>query len=113
MTLKINYLLTAAFLAVLLVFLSVVFGFSGVKTVFGIIIFVIFPVFMILDNFELDFGEKLIYSVFIGFGIVPGLVYYTGLLVPFSVAVFIPFFILAAAGLIIKKARKGYFFRRK
>lgn len=83
---------------VILVFFYFVLGISGMLTALGIILFLIVPTYLILNNFELEQDEKMIFSFFIGVGIFPSATYWLGMVISFRIAiivVFITFLIVA------------------
>ena len=92
--------------AVILVFFYFILGFSGMMAVLGIILLFIVPFYLILDNFNLDQDEKIIFSFFIGVGIFPAIVYWLGMIISFRLAILITFVVLIVIGYLVRKVRK-------
>ena len=61
---------------------------------------------MILDNFNLDQDEKIIFSFFIGVGIFPAIVYWLGMIISFRLAILITFAVLIVVSYLVRKVRK-------
>ena len=93
-------------LAVALVFFYAILGLSGMVSALGIILIFIVPTYFILDNFELENDEKIIFSFFISVGVFPSIAYWLGILMSFKLAILITFAILLAAGFLVKKLKK-------
>ena len=98
-----NFKLITISVIIILVFFYFILGFSGMMAVLGIILLFIFPSYLILDNFDLEQDEKLIFSFFIGVGVFPAITYWLGLLISFRVSIFITFIILLVAAYLIKQ----------
>ena len=98
-----NMAFIGVLLAIVLVFFYNILGTSGMMAVLGIILLFMVPTYFILDNFELDQDEKIVFSFFIGTGIFPAITYWLGMLISFRIAIFITFVILIAAGYLTKK----------
>ena len=92
--------------ALALAFFYFILGLSGMMTVLGIMLLFMLPTYLILNNFELERDEKIIFSFFIGIGIFPAVAYWLGMLISFRIAIFVTFAILIAASFIIKKLKK-------
>ena len=108
MKLKFGAKETAAVIGVItLIFFTALFGIAGARTIIAIPLFFFLPFYLILNNFDLPAGEKIVFSFFIGLGIFSSFVYYIGLLVSsVRIAIVITFVILIAAAFLIKKIRK-------
>lgn len=91
-----------------LLFFYFMLGFSAAMSVLGIVLLFIVPMYLILNNFNLEQDEKIIFSFFIGIGIFPSIAYWLGMLISFRVAIFLTFVLLAGAGVLMKK-----FYRKK
>lgn len=89
-------------LLVIIVFSFALFSFTGIRVVFGII-FISFPFYLILNNFELNQGEKFVFSVLMGLTLFSSLVYILGLVISFRISIFVVFVFLIAAAFIIKR----------
>lgn len=83
-----------AFLSVILltslIFSFALFGIRGARVVLGVI-FISMPFYLILNNFQLDKGEKFVFSILLGLTIFPSLAYLLGLFVPFRIAIAVVF----------------------
>ena len=90
-------------MVVILAFFYFILGFSGMMAVLGIILLFIVPIYLILDNFELDQDEKIVFSFFIGVGIFPAIVYWLGMIISFRIAIFITFIVLIVVGFVVRK----------
>jgi len=93
-------------LAVILVFFFSILGLSGMFSALGVILFFIVPVYFILDNFKLDQDEKIVFSFFIGVGVLPSLSFWIGFFISFKLAVLISFAILIGVGVLIRRYKK-------
>ena len=89
--------------AVILLFFYFILGLSGAMTALGIILLFIVPIYFILDNFDLGQDEKIVFSFFIGVGILPSLAYWIGLFISFRLSILMSFVILIILGFIIKR----------
>ena len=89
---------------IILIFSFVLFGVTGIRFVFGIIIIWI-PFYLILSNFELAIPEKFVFSFILGLTLFPSIVYLLGLLVSFRIAIAVTFLLLIALFFLIKKIR--------
>ena len=93
----------AALCAIIIsIFLFFLFGFTGVRVFIGII-FVSFPFYFILNNFNLSETEKFVFSMLLGFVLFSALAYWLGFLIPFKLAIIAVFIILMIISLIIRK----------
>lgn len=93
-------------IVLMLIFFYFILGFSGMMTVFGIILLFIFPIYLILSSFEFEQDEKIIFSFFIGVWIFPSITYWLGMLMSFKIAIFVTFMILLIAAYSITKFYK-------
>ena len=64
------------------------------------------PTYLMLNNFDLERDEKIIFSFFIGVGIFPAVAYWLGMLISFRISIFIAFALLIATSFIIRKFKK-------
>jgi len=103
MDLKENLGFIGIVMAVVLIFFYIILGFSGMMSALGIILIFIVPVYFILDNFELETSEKIVFSFFIAVGIFPSISYWLGILISFRLAILITFLILLGVGFLVKK----------
>ena len=89
-------------LLIALVFSYILFGIAGIRVALGII-FISLPFYLLLNNFELAEGEKLVFSILLGLTIFPSLAYLLGLVVPFRIAIASVFVLLIAIWLLLRK----------
>jgi|TARA_B100001971_G_C18194958_1_gene540890 hypothetical protein len=95
-------------LALIIIFSFILFGFTGVKVVGGAILLFFLPFYLILDNFDIEFGEKIVFSFFMGIGVFSIFVYYLGFVVnSIRVAIVVTFLLLVGVGLGLKKFGKS------
>ena len=92
--------------ALVLAFFYFVLGLSGMMTALGVMLLFMLPFYLILNNFELDQDEKIVFSFFTGVGIFPAIAYWLGMLISFRIAIFITFIILGIVGYLTPKFRK-------
>ena len=95
-------------LAILVIILIALFSFSflgfvGFKTMMGFIVLFFLPFYLILDNFDLEMGEKIVFSFFIGVIMFPSLVYLLGLVMSVKISIIISFIVFTLIGLFLKK----------
>ena len=94
-------------LALIIIFSFILFGFIGVKVVLGAVVVFFLPFYLILDNFDIEFGEKIVFSFFMGIGVFSIFVYYLGFVVnSIRVAIAVTFLLLVGVGIGLKKFRK-------
>jgi len=102
--LKIKNNLTIGVIIIVLLFFFILFGLPGLKLIIGIGLLYVLPFFLILDRFDLEKTEKIVFSFFIGIGIFPSIVYYLGIIFnSIRIAIVVTFIILIAIGLLLKK----------
>jgi len=102
-----NKELAIGILALVVLFSFFLFGFTGVKAIGGAILFFFLPFYLILDNFDIELWEKIIFSFFIGIGIFSIFVYYLGFVFgSVRVAVVVSFSLLVCIGFVFKKVKK-------
>ena len=88
------------------IFFIIRFGFTGVQTILAIILLYIIPSYALLSRFDLDSNERLIFSIFLGIGLISTLVYFLGLIIRFSSAIIIVAVLLIILILITRVRRK-------
>lgn len=107
MRVKLGDKTTIAIILILIALFSFIFlGFTGFKVIFGMLLVFFLPFYLILDNFSLSRGEKVIFSFFIGIGIFPSIVYWLGVLISFKLAILISFILLMLIVFIINKLKR-------
>ncbi len=107
MKIKLDDKTTTIIILILIALFSLIFlGFTGFRTIFGMLLVFFLPFYLILDNFELQKSEKVIFSFFIGVGIFPAIVYWLGVLISFRLAIAITFVLLIVVGVLLRKFKK-------
>lgn len=80
------------------------YSWIGLRLFIGSLLMFFAPFYIILDSFDLAIEEKLIFSFFIGIGIVPLLVFYlTKVLVSLRFSIFVCFILLIVTSLVFRK----------
>ena len=100
------YWLGSAAAAVAILF-TLLFGITGLLSFVGFVLVFLIPSYVILDNFDIDFYENIIFSIFIGLGVFPTIVYGLGFLVGIRLAIIITFSIMLSAGLLVRVFKKS------
>jgi len=99
--------ITLGIILLLIALFSFIFlGFIGFKVIFGMLLVFFLPFYLILDKFDLSRSEKVIFALFLGFGLFPVIVYWLGVLISFRLAITVSFVLLILAGFLIKKIKK-------
>ncbi len=88
------------------IFFFVLFGIAGARLVLGIF-FISLPIYLIINNFKLDEGEKIVFSILLGITLFPSLVYIFGLIISFRIAILITFIALIILAFVIKKYKSS------
>ncbi|HJO01993.1 MAG TPA: hypothetical protein QF458_03665 [Candidatus Woesearchaeota archaeon] len=83
-----------------------ILGITGLLVALGLMVGYIFVFYLILNNFELDMSEKIVFSFFISIGIFPSIVYLLGLMMSFRIAIAVTFILLIFIAYLIKKLKK-------
>ena len=97
----------AGLILLILLLFFILFGVTGLRTIIGTILLFFVPFFLILNNFDLELDEKIIFSFFIGLGLFSTLTYWLGFLTgSLRISMVIVFFILSGVGLLIRKFKK-------
>ncbi|MEK6984009.1 MAG: hypothetical protein AABX33_05525 [Nanoarchaeota archaeon] len=96
------YLFAFAIALLILIFFYVLFGITGAKVALGII-FISLPFYMLLSSFELNEGEKMIFSILMGLTLFSSVVYLLGLVIPFKIAIIVTFLLLISAAYLTGK----------
>jgi apolipoprotein N-acyltransferase len=92
----------------MILFFQILFGITGVRTITGVFLFFFLPFYLILDNFNLERNEKIVFSFFMGLGIFSTFVYYLGILVgSIRIAMVITFILLMVVAIMLKKFKKS------
>ena len=98
---------TGIIILILIAIFSLKFlGFAGFKVIFGMLLVFLLPSYLILNNFNLERSEKLIFAFFLGIGLIPAIVYWLGVFMSFKLAIAVAFILFLAAGFLIKKIKK-------
>ena len=97
-------------IAIILVFLFFILGIKGLMTGIGLISFLVVPFYLILNNFELENDEKLIFSFFLGAGIFSSIAYWVGYFISFRIAIFLTLILLLFLAYLTKKLKRKAIF---
>ena len=89
-------------IVIVLAFSYFVFGITGARVMMGIGLITV-PFYMILNNFSIDEGEKIVFSFLMGFTLFSSLAYLFGLVISFRLGILLAFIILAALAFLIRK----------
>ena len=101
-----KFMLSALIAAAIVAFFYFLMGTSAALTVFTIMAFFMLPTYLILDNFNLEQDEKLVFSFFGGVGVFSSIAYWIGRFISFKIGIFITFAILVLLSFLIKKYKK-------
>lgn len=91
--------------AIIAIFFYAILGAAGALSVFVIILLFVAPSYFIMDNFNLEKDEKLVFSFFISVGIFPVFSYWLGVFISFKLAILITFVLLVAVGFCLRKVK--------
>lgn len=94
----------SAIVLAVLIFSFFLFGIVGIRIVVGIIL-VLFPFYLILNNFQFEKGEKFVFSLLMGLTLFSSLVYILGLLISFRISILITFIALIILSCLIKLSK--------
>ncbi len=90
---------------------AALFGFAGFRTIIGIAALLVMPALLLLKNFGLDTEEKIFFSLFIGIGLFPLLVFAINRVLPsFRASMAAALAVAALAGIVapmLQKMRKN------
>ena len=92
-------------LLIALVFLFILFGMTGARVVLGIIL-ISLPFYLILNRFDVEEGEKFIFSILLGLTVFPSLVYLLGLVISFRLSILITFISITVISFALKKYKQ-------
>lgn len=104
-----NGLLLGILLAVAVISSFAMLGFAGLRTLVGLAILMFLPVYLILNNLDLQNGEKAMFALFSSIALFPSFAYWLGFLVPFKIAIAITFIILVILAYAVKRWLKKQF----
>ena len=93
-------------LFLILIFSFTLFGVTGIRFVFGIVIMWL-PFYFILSDFEFTTSEKFVFSILMAITIFPSIVFLIGFITSFKIAIAITFLLLTALSFLIKKIKRG------
>ena len=94
-------------LVVIGIFAAMRFGITGVRTILGIVVAFIVPVYLLLDYFDLKEDERIFFSLFVGIGIVPLIVWVVNRVIySLKLSLVITVIVLIVAGLYLKSIKK-------
>ncbi|MDA1196450.1 MAG: hypothetical protein O2779_00620 [Nanoarchaeota archaeon] len=80
-----------------------VLGSVGLRTVLGMFLVLVFPVYFILDSFVKDELEKIVFSLFLGVGLVPALIYWPATVFSLRWTVFLVAVLLGLVGFWLRR----------
>lgn len=86
-------------------FFLIFFGITGLRVFLGIL-FMAFPFYLILRKFNLEEGERIIFSILIGITIFPSLAYIFGFMASFRISIVLSFFVFLFAYFLLTKFPK-------
>lgn len=89
----------------IMIFSFVLFGITGARVVFGIIVMWI-PFYFILSHFDITLGERFVFSLILGVTLFPSIVFLIGFLISFRLAIAVTFLLLMAVFFLIRKYKK-------
>jgi len=95
--------------AILLVILFSLYYLGSYTLIFWSIFLLLFiPAYLIINSFNLDAGEKMIYSLFFSIGVVPFIIHYAGFITrSFRTAIFAVTILLVSIFIYLKYFRKN------
>ena len=102
-----NIGLIAATAALILIFMYFILGLAGLMTALAIMLLFMLPVYLILDNFDFEQDEKIIFSLFASIGVFPSIAYWLGMLISFKIAIITTFALLLGAAYLLRFFKKG------
>ncbi|MBI2576841.1 hypothetical protein HYV84_06500 [Candidatus Woesearchaeota archaeon] len=85
----------------------VLFGLPGVRLALGSILLFFVPAYLLLSRLTLSIGEKIVFSLFLGFVLFASVAYWLGVIMPFRLAIWFSFAILIGAGLFLRKRKRS------
>ena len=92
----------------ILIFSFVLFGITGIRVALGIA-FVSLPFYILLSKFELEEGEKSVFSILLGLTIFPSLTYIFGFFMSFKLAIIAAYIAFLGVGILViyKNSKKA------
>ncbi|MBL7056612.1 hypothetical protein ISS07_06890 [Candidatus Woesearchaeota archaeon] len=90
-----------------IIFFYVILGIAGSISILAIVLFFIFPTYTFLNNFKIDFDEKIILSFFIGIGIFPSITYWLGIVISFKLAIVTTLILILIISYLVGKFKKN------
>ena len=90
----------------IVIFSYILFGITGIRVALGIV-FVSLPFYFLLSRFELEEGEKFVFSILLGLTIFPSLAYIFGFLMPFRLAIAAAFIVLVGIAILVIKYKNS------
>ncbi len=76
-------------------------GYIGILGVLIMIIVFVLPMFVILNKLDFSFAEKIVFSIFLGLGVISSLAYYIGLIIRFRLAIILSVILVIIVGTFI------------
>ena len=99
---------TSVILLAILAFSYYFFNIAGIRLVLGIF-FASLPFYLIIGNFNVAEGEKLVFSLLLGFTLFSSLAYLIGFVISFRIAIIITFILLIILAFAIRKFKPKKF----
>ena len=96
------FIFASILIAVIAIIFFVLFGIAGLRVSLGILL-ISLPIYLILNNFELEENEKIVFSILLGITLFPSLVYILGLAISFRISILIVFIILIISAFLLRK----------
>lgn len=82
----------------------VLFNLTGFRTIVGFALLFVVPVLLLMRHLSLDFEEKVFFSLFIGIGLFPLLVWFVNQLLPsFRLSILAAFVLVVVLGLFLPR----------
>jgi|SRR3989338_2649330 len=98
-----NSMFIGILLAVAAISSFAMLGFAGVRTALGFAALMFLPFYLILNNLDLQNGEKAMFALFSSIALFPSFAYWLGFIVPFKAAMAITFIVLVILAYAVKK----------
>lgn len=94
-------------IAIIFVLIYVLFGFTGIKTIFFMALFFMVSIYFILMNFDFNVPERIVFSFFLGIALFPLCVWYINMIIPsMRTSSIIAAILLISTGIILKRLKK-------
>jgi hypothetical protein len=81
------------------------FGFTGLRVSLGIFL-ISLPFYFILNNFDLEQSEKIVFSILLGVTLFSSFVYLLGFVISFRISTAVIFIILILVAILLKRYKR-------